>query len=166
LEVIVKLYPLVFSFRNLIAGNGYLAAVAMHGRVVLAEGIAAAEGGDQETWMYGVQPGDIAGGAQEKTVAFAAFKKNYGDVLQDIAAEATSFEEFKTKATEFFNEVNEPNLADWERALLNVRAGNLALDDIPTVRANASTPSLTIEMMVPERISSEDNESHQIAEAA
>ncbi len=165
----MKLYPLVFSFRNLIAGNGYVAAVAMDGRVMLAEDVVFGDGQNAETWMFGVQPGDIAGGAcrgQQKSIAFAAFKKNYADVLLDIAAEATSFEEFKTKTTEFFNEINEPNLADWERARADVRAGNLSLDDLPIVKASTKTPTLTIEKVVDERVSSEDNESHCLAEAA
>jgi hypothetical protein len=170
LEVTVKLYPLVFSFRNLIAGNGYVASVAMHGRVVLAEGALSTEGGgNQEIWMFGVQPGDIAGGAggdQQRSVAFVAFKKSYDEVLQDIAAEATSYEEFKEKVTEFFGEVNGPNLNDWEHALGEVRAGRLTLDELPTVRAASKVPSLTIEKVVPERVSSDDNDFHHIAEAA
>jgi hypothetical protein len=164
----VKLYPLVFSFRNLIAGNGYVAAVAMDGRVILAEGVTFGDE-NEETWMFGVQPGDVAGdasGDRQKLAAFTAFKKNYDNVLLDIAAEATSFEEFKTKATEFFSGVNPPNLADWERARIEVRSGNLSLDDLPIVKSSARAPSLTIEMVVPERVSSEDNACQTLAEAA
>jgi len=156
----VKLYPLVFSFRDLIAGNGYVAAVAMDGRVVLAEEE------DEDVWMFGVQPGGIAGGDRQKKLACAEFKKSYRSVLFDLAAEALSFAEFKLKVTAFFDQVNDPNFADWERALEEVRAKSLSLPDLPTVKASARMPNVTIEEVAPEKANSGVNEFDNFCEAA
>ncbi len=156
----MKLYPLVFSFRDLIAGNGYVATVAMDGRVVLAEE------DDQDIWMFGVQPGGIAGGERQQALAFAEFKKSYISVLFDIAADALSFDEFKEKVTAFFGEINEPNLADWERARAEVKSGAISRVDLAKVDADVRSPSLMIEEMAPAKTSSTVNEFDQIAEAA
>jgi len=156
----VKLYPLVFSFRDIIAGNGFVAIVAMDGRVVLAEE------GAQDIWMFGVQPGGIAGGERQQALAFAEFKKSYLSVLFDVAAEALSFDEFKGKVTAFFSEINEPNLADWNRARAEVKNGTLSRADLAQVDADERSPSLTIEEMAPAKTSSTVNEFDQIAEAA
>lgn len=160
LEVTMKLYPLVFSFRDIIAGNGYVAVVSMDGRVVLSEE------DDQDFWMFGVQPGGIAGGEKQREAAFTEFKKTYLSVLFDIAAEVTSFEEFKERTTAFFAEVNEPNAADWERSLMDVRSNNLSLTGLKPVKAGAVLPSLTIENVAPASVSSGANEFDQISEAA
>jgi len=155
----VKLYPLVFSFRDLIAGNGYVAVVSMDGRVVLSEE-------DQDVWMFGVQPGGIAGGDRQREAAFTEFKKSYLSVLFDIAAEATSFDEFQQKTMAFFGEVNEPNAVDWDQALNEVRANNLSLTGLKPVKAGGKLPHLTIEQLAPASISSGVNEFDQISEAA
>lgn len=156
----MKLYPLVFSFRDLIAGNGFVAAVAMDGRVLLAEE------DDDDFWMFGVQPGGIAGGNSQRAAAFSEFKKRYLSVLYDIAADVTSFDLFKKGVTTFFDEVNAPNLADWERALKEVRAGNISLNDLKNVKAEARMPNLTVEAISPERINSGVNEFDHFVEAA
>lgn len=156
----MKLYPLVFSFRDLIAGNGFVAVVSMGGRVVLAEE------DDQDFWMFGVQPGGIAGGDRQQAVALKEFKNSYLTVLFDIAAEASSFKEFQDRVTEFFNDINEPNAADWNAALADARPKNLPLADLETVKAASRPPKLTIEEVTPARINSGVNEFDTIAEAA
>lgn len=156
----MKLYPLVFSFRDLIAGNGYVAVVSMDGRVVLSEE------DNQEVWMFGVQPGGIAGGEWQRQAAFTEFKRSYLSVLFDIAAEARSFDEFKDRTTSFFNEVNEPNASDWEKALAEVRSANLSLTGLKPVKAGAKPPALTIEQVATVSVSSGVNEFDQISEAA
>jgi hypothetical protein len=149
--VLVKLYPLVFSFRDLIAGNGFVAAVAMDGHVLLSE----EEGG---FWMYGVQPGSIAAGAELRDSAFKKFKDGYLSVLFDMAAEATSFEAFELNVKSFFAQVNAPNAKDWAHALAEVRASNIELPNLAKVPAGSKSPTLTIAKMTPERANSGVNE--------
>lgn len=147
----MKCYPLVFSFRDLIAGNGFVAAVAMDGHVLLSE----EEGG---FWMYGVQPGSVAAGDVQRDSAFKAFKDSYLSVLFDIAAEATTFEQFDEKVKVFFAQVNEPNAKDWAWALAEVRAKNMNLPNLARLPAESRPPALMIAKMAPERANSGVNE--------
>ncbi len=160
LEVIVKLYPLLFAFRDLIAGNGFVASVAMDGRVLLAEE------DDNDVWMFGVQPGGIAGGDRQRDAAFREFKQSYLTVLYDIAAEAASYEEFQAKTQSFFDEVNAVNLDEWKSALAEVRRTSASLENLKTVNADSCLPSLVIEKVAPEKIKPNANELDRIAEAA
>jgi hypothetical protein len=159
--VTVKLYPLVFSFRDLIAGNGFVAGVAMDGRALLAEE------DDQDYWVFGVQPGSIAGGDREqRDVALIQFKKTYLSVLFDIAAEATSFVEFQGKVTTFFNEINTPNVADWDLALAEVRSKQVSLPNLSSVKAESRPPSLLIEQVASDKAKPNINEFDVYNEAA
>ena len=150
----------MFSFRDPIVCNGFVAAVAMDGCALLSEE------DDQEVWVYGVQPGGLAGGGLQRAVALNEFKKGYMSVLFDIASEATSFVEFKAAVTAFFNEVNEVNQAQWARALDEVRKNNVSLTDLKSVKAETLPPSLTVEEMPPARANSGVNQFDQYAEAA
>jgi hypothetical protein len=156
----VKLYPIVFSFRDPVVCNGFVAAVAMDGCALLSEE------DDQEVWVYGVQPGGLAGGGAQRAVALNEFKKGYMSVLFDIASEATSFVEFKAAVTAFFSEVNEVNQAEWTRALEAVRKNNISLTDLQSVKAETRPPNLTVEEMPPARANSAVNQFDQYAEAA
>ena len=139
----MKSYPLVFSFPDTVAGDGYIARVTMSGRVLLTEE------DDGDVWMFGVQPGGIAGGDSSREAAFAEFQTSYRTVLFDLAAEAKSFEEFKHSVTEFFRAVNEPNGEAWERALQEVRATRASLPGLST-QIDPAPPALSIENIAPE----------------
>ena len=52
-------YPLLFGFRDLVAGNGFVAGVNLNGRALLADE------GDGFV-MYGVNPGGIAAGGSNR----------------------------------------------------------------------------------------------------
>lgn len=165
----MKLHPLVFSFRDIIAGNGFFALVVMDGRVLLTEE------DDHDIWMFGVQPGGLAGGVAgggvpgteaQRNSAFAEFKKGYLSVLFDIASEAVTFEDFDTKTKAFFDEVNTPNALEWEKALAEVRATNACLSGLKTVPADANPPKLAIEKIAPEFVKPNLNEFDDISKAA
>lgn len=155
----VKQYPLVFSFRDLIKGKGFVAGVAMDGRVLLVEE------DDGDVWMFGVHPGAIAGGNHTRDAAFAEFKRQYLGVLFDIAAEATTFQEFEREVTELFNTVNKPSLIEWEKALAEVRATSASLNALPTVKSESKTPRLYIQKIETEEAEPR-NEFDEISEAA
>lgn len=106
----VTCYPLLFGFRDLIAGNGFFAGVTVAGRALLAD-----EG--DGFWMYGVNPGGVAAGGATAAEAQAEFRRMYTSVLFDIAAEAASFEELKAEVEQFFHATNEPTAAEWETAV-------------------------------------------------
>jgi hypothetical protein len=119
-------YPLFFTYRDLIVGNGFVAGVSADGRALLSQ--------DEEGyWMYGVNPGAVAGGGKERAEAFHEFRQGYRAVLHDLASEAPSFEAFRDAVGKFFYEVNEPNARDWEAARRAVRNGSVT-SDLPKVR--------------------------------
>jgi hypothetical protein len=152
----VKRYPLVYSFRDLIAGNGFVAVVSIDGRVLLEE----EEDGD--VWMYGVQPGGVAAGKTESTTVFTEFKKAYLSVLFDIAAEATSFDTFKAEVTTFFETVNDAFAKDWDLLVAAVRRENTTLPDLKTVKSESKPPRLLVEEAAPAKIDASANEFDQI----
>jgi hypothetical protein len=114
-------YPVLFSFRDLIAGNGFVAGVAVHGRALLID-----EG--DGFWMYGVNPGGVAAGGQTPNEAQAEFRKGYRTVLFDAAAEAPDFESFRREIEAFFEETNSPTEKEWEDAVQDVRDGKVVAD--------------------------------------
>jgi hypothetical protein len=111
--------PLVFSFHDAVIGNGFIAHVVAHGRAILMR-----DGGGREIWMYGVEPGGIAGGARSQHEAMREFKKSYLSVLFDIAIEAKSFEKFAVKVRRFFAEASDANEEFWRFGIRSLRAGN------------------------------------------
>ncbi len=121
--MIVTSFPLIFNFRDLIAGQGFVASITTRGRLVLAE--------EAEGWtLYGVNPGGLAGGAEDRTAAFADFRGGYQSVLDDIAHEAKDFETFKASVERFVLDTNLDVGAEWERLRTLVRSGAINLDDM------------------------------------
>lgn len=155
----MKSYPLVFSFPDTVAGDGYLARVTMSGRVLLTEE------DDGDVWMFGVQPGGVAGGDSSRDAAFAEFQENYRMVLFDFAAEAKSFEEFERAVQEFFGTVNEPNSRAWDHALQEVRAARISLPGLST-KVDPPPPGLSIEKLAPESTKPAHNQLPTIEKAA
>ncbi|HEX3901229.1 MAG TPA: hypothetical protein VH853_00160 [Polyangia bacterium] len=136
-----KTYSLVFSFPDVIVGNGFTARVELKGHALFVQE------GEESTWLYGVQPGAVAGGGKDWAEATRAFKENYLSVLFDIAIEAVDYEGFKSAVEAFFSEVNEPNQEEWARALDNVRRNPDQLAGHTTVKAEDHPPCLRVSML-------------------
>ncbi len=115
-------YPLLFGYRDLLEGDGFVAVVEICGRALLAE---ESEG---DVWMYGVNPGAMAGGGQTPREAMAAFRSEYQAILFDFAEETTTFEAFKQQVEDFFAQTNKPNEVEWRKAVEDVRAGRVEVD--------------------------------------
>ena len=131
-------YPLVFAFRDAIVGKGFVADVAVQGRVLLTDEA------DGDVWMFGVQPGGVAGGGGNRSEAFHEFKKSYLSVLFDSAVECASFADFESDVKRFFSEVNAPNEKVWLNALAAVREGKLSLPNLGSTNADLWLPSIEI----------------------
>jgi len=149
-------YPLFFTYKDLIAGNGFFAGVICQGRALLTEE-------EEGFWMSGVNPGSIAGGGTEREAAFRAFKERYLSVLFDIASEACDFASFKAEVECFFESTNDPTAAEWENALHKVRNGELTLD-LPKVEAAQNQPRIDVVLI--ERANPDANALDEISEAA
>lgn len=122
-------YPLFFTYRDRIFGNGFLAEVASHGRILCATE-------DDERWVYGVEPGGIAATGENEKAALEAYRQSFTNVLVDLAAEAASFDEFHAAVLRFFAEVNHETEADWKRAVEQVRQRAI---DLPIKREDADS---------------------------
>jgi hypothetical protein len=123
-------YPILFGFRDLIAGKGFVAGVGVNGRALLVD-----EG--DGFWMYGVNPGGLSAGGATASEAQAEFRVIYRSVLFDIAAEVADFGAFRSEVESFFGETNEPTKAEWNEAVLEVRSGNVSADWLPKGKADS-----------------------------
>ena len=96
-------YPLIFTYRDAVSGNGFLAGVTVTGRALITRE-------DGKWWMYGVRPAGIAETGNTPNETFLSFRQRYSAVLFDIAAEAETFEAFKEEVERFFQ-----SLKRWRR---------------------------------------------------
>lgn len=158
--MLVKSYPIVFSFRDLIAGNGFVVGVEIDGRALLVEE------SSSDVWLYGVQPGGVAGGDATREVALMEFKRNYLSVLFDMAAEADSFESFEKDMRQFFFDENSPNAQEWAQALARVRAESVSLDDMESVNADERPPRIEVHLLDTQKLKPSVNEFDCYREAA
>jgi len=117
-------YPILFGFRDAVAGSGFVATVAIDGRVLMVN----EDGG---VWFYGVEPGGVAGYGGTAQEAHEDFRTRYRSVLDDIAEEASDFSTFKIQVEDFLCTVNEPTEALWKASAKLVGDGHLDLEWLP-----------------------------------
>lgn len=106
--------PLLFTFKHVIQGRGFIAGVRMSGRALL-------EQEDGEHWIMGVAPVGWSGGGMTRNEAFQDFRNGWTEILFDISAKASSFAEFKAEASTFLKSKHEGFAAQWDEALARVR---------------------------------------------
>lgn len=113
------LYPLIFTFREPVASEAFVAGVAVRGKVV------ACREDDGEWWFYGVAPGAMAEGGTSAQEAYARFTLAFRTVLADAAMSSGTFEDFKRAAERFVSQEDVVEAARWDSALNAVRAGRV-----------------------------------------
>lgn len=113
----MKRYPLLFGYRDLVEGRGFVAGVETSGRALLVEE------DDGAVCLYGVSPGGLAGVGDSRREAMADFRDGYRTVLYDLAAEARDFEEFRREVERLVTE--ESDVEEWTEAVEDVRAGRV-----------------------------------------
>lgn len=111
----VAAFPLIYGFRELIAGNGFVAGVEVNGRVLVKD-----EG--EEWWAYGVEPGGVAAPGPGGPEAYQAFRQAFHEVLVDSAVLTEDFGAFKAEV-EALCARNEGWEAEWLEAREAIRAG-------------------------------------------
>ncbi len=110
--------PLLFSFKQVVVGNGFIAGVEMNGRALLETDWV---GGRAEAWITGIEPVGISGGGGDRGLAFGEFRKSWTLVVFDLAEQARDFQEFKSLC-ETFLASNQPNMTQlWTDAVAVVR---------------------------------------------
>lgn len=144
-------YPLLFTYRDTLFGNGFLMEVqAVNGRALCVREA------EDEYWVYGINPGGMAAHGADPAAAHAAFRKTFSHILIDLAHASNSFEQFQAAVQTFFDDTNEGYEADWRRALPGVQRGEVTLEGIPTVPAN-SPRSITVTLKQVELVTPQDN---------
>lgn len=132
--------PFIFTYRDTVYGNGFLAEVTARGRV-----LAVIE--DDGVWMHGVNPGDLSACGKAPAEAHTEFRRSFSAVLFDIAETSSSFDDLSDAITRWFYQANVPVQTAWNEAVEIVRNTGLAKKgDMPVVPAD--TP---LEIQVVER---------------
>lgn len=110
------MYPLIFGFRDVVAGQGFLAGVDVQGFALL-------EREDDAWWMTGVQPAGIVDYGATEAEAYSEFRNTFREVLFGIAAEAASFEVFRAQVAELFDQAEPRAFQRWLDARMAIRQG-------------------------------------------
>ncbi|MEQ1759428.1 MAG: hypothetical protein ABL986_13990 [Vicinamibacterales bacterium] len=144
-------YPLLFTYRDTLFGNGFVVEVqAVNGRALCVREA------EDEYWVYGINPGGMAAHGVDAAGAHGAFRKAFTDILVDLAHESSNFDEFQAAVQTFFDDTNKGYEADWKQALPAVQRGEVSLEGIETVPAN-SPRSIAVTVKQVELVTPQDN---------
>lgn len=116
-------WPLLFEHRGPVLGNGFVAIVEFHGRLLARERIN--EDGTRGLWLDGVYPGGFGLGACTVKEARLELQSALTGVLADIAEEADSFDTFKAVVEEFFWQTDPQTVGEWEACVREAQSGRL-----------------------------------------
>lgn len=116
-------YPVLFTFRDVIIGDGYVARVEASGRFVIED-----KGTGENVWIFGVNPGGLAAKGAGQMEASEAFRSSYRTVLIDLAEESIDFDAFKSQVETFYRSTCEATEQDWQEAVIRVRNGEIDSD--------------------------------------
>jgi predicted RNase H-like HicB family nuclease len=108
--------PLIYGFRELVAGAGFVAGVTV-------DGLALVKKDEDGWWIYGVQPGGIAERGDTEQEAYLRFKQSFREVLADSASLYPTFESFRSDLLSMGQQLNEAWAEEWEEARAALRAG-------------------------------------------
>ena len=131
-------WPLIFSYRGNVFGQGYFASVSAVSRVL---GIQEEDG----IWLSGVQPGGIAAGGQDLWEARVAFRQAFVGVLADIASSVGDFPAFQAEVARFLEERDDTAFEEGAAAVDANRRQPLdwaQMKQLPIMSAGM-TPSMT-----------------------
>src|SRR5882724_1433787 len=115
----MTLYPVMFTFKDVVSGNGFLAGITLCGRALMCRE------DDVKWWTYGVHPGGMAEVGEAALESFSNFRNSYKKILFDIAEEAANFEAFKREVERFYAECAEGEEERWDTAAKAFRSGEV-----------------------------------------
>ena len=136
--------PLYFDFRQLVAGNGFLAEIRMRGRATCVEEFGS-------TWVHGVNPGGLADNGDDLASAYANFRLGVIGVLFDLAKRADDLDQFHQAALTFLRETDDESVAEWEAARQTIREGDRPETGLDRVETRDIAPDLRVNVLVDER---------------
>ncbi len=125
------LWPLIFRYHGTILGRGFVADIALQGRVL-------ASPESDGVWVYGVNPGAIAISAPTLGDTHGKLRSTLHRLFVDFAEQAENFEDFKVTVERFVDESDPDTQQEWETARASVREGNVPVPgDLPKLTAEA-----------------------------
>ena len=131
-------YPIVYTYREVIVGNGYVAAVETTGRCLMEDF------GNEDVWVTGVLPSGFSAGADDQQAAAEAFQREHRVALLDMVHEAPDFESFRTMVHEFHAQKSVIGQKEWWEAVAQVRAGEITSEWLEKVSADTE-PKLKVQ---------------------
>jgi hypothetical protein len=115
-------YPIMFTWRDVVSGHGYLAGVTLYGTALITKE------DDGKWWAYGVRPGAIADFGETAQEALSKFHERYKMVLYDFAGEVTNFDAFKNEVEKFYTQPDQEEEDRWMQAVLAIRNGKVDVE--------------------------------------
>ena len=113
-------WPLLFVHTFEVRGPRFAASVTIDGALV------ATIADDDRCWIDGVYPYAVAGEGASLNKAYENVKTFMAGCLEDIAREATRFDEFKSALNDFATYPGDAcALSAWRRGVQKVRAGDV-----------------------------------------
>lgn len=117
-EGIEMVYPLLFTFRTAVLGEGWVAGVEFRGGAVVTK---EASG---EYIAHGLKPGGVAGVGTTLIEAYTSYKEDVQVVLYDMAGSET-FEAFREQVLRFFDSSDAWGEAKFDEGRQVVAAGKV-----------------------------------------
>lgn len=130
-------YPLLLRYQGATIGTGFVADVTMTAKVlatVEADGV----------WLNGVQPGAMAAGGDTVEQAHLKLRESLRLLMVDFATESANFDEFRLNVESFFNQTDVETMAEWDDALVAVRALRTGALGLPEWKAEDHQPIVMV----------------------
>jgi hypothetical protein len=112
-------YPVMFTVRDTVSGNGFLAGVTLTGRAIMSREE------DGKWWVYGVRPAAIAESGETPQEAFMRFRNSYKNVLFDFAEGSDKYENFRESVEAFYHQPDQQEENRWLGAFRALRCGDV-----------------------------------------
>jgi hypothetical protein len=112
-------YPLMFTVRDTVSGNGFLSGVTLTGRALMCREE------DGKWWVFGVRPSAIAESGTTPEEAFLRFRNKYKNVLFDFADGCGTYENFRDSVEAFYHQPDQEEEQRWLKAFQALRSGEV-----------------------------------------
>jgi hypothetical protein len=152
-------YPILFSVRDPVIGNGFVAGVAVKGRALMRK---ESEG----YWVDGVFPGALCAGGVSRDEALLKFRESYRSVLYDLARGADSFAAFRAEVERFFWEETPGEADAWLRAASELRKDAADARDWLRIRTAYPDPEIHVVLLDQQHLEPRENPAQDVELAA
>ena len=151
-------YPLIFKLTHEIPSGNFTARVVIQGRALMVQE-------DGEWWCHGVEPGGLTEHGEQPVPAYVAFKAALGEILDDFAEQAKTFDDFAAAIKSFVGEASDEER--WEEARRQIQDGKAEIEEpFKAMRRERGRISAYASVMRLEQIGEPEKNDVALAEAA